>query len=187
MDSLSRSGSAADRASRRWLTDQTLMRLRQAAAAVWTFVILLLCWMPKRVVEEVEEGSGWFHIPYFDKIVHAGIFFVFAILWLHARRARGPVGYAWVTVAGLLLAVVSELGQTMSWVGRDASVGDTLTDWAGLAVGLVLAPYVEPRLAALEAKLFSPWKAPVSTDEPRAGSGEARSQSARSGVEEGAS
>jgi hypothetical protein len=162
------------------------MRLRQAAAAVWTLVILLVCWTPKRVVEEVEEGSGWFHIPYFDKVVHAGIFLVFAVLWMRTRRARGPAGYAWVALAGLVLAVVSELGQTMSWVGRDASVGDTLTDWAGLAVGLLLAPFIEPRLAAVEAVVFSPWKTPAGQGEPPAGSAQARSQPARSRVEEGA-
>jgi hypothetical protein len=179
VDSLSRSGSAAEPAKRLWLADQTLSTLRWAAAAGWTLVILLLCWLPHTVVREVEDNSSWFEIPYLDKIVHGGIFVVFAVLWLRAPRAPGQLGYGWVALGGLILAVVSEVGQNMAWVGRDASVADTLTDWAGLAVGLLLAPLLEPGLRALEFKLFRVRSKPASSIPSTAVASEEQSQSTR--------
>ena len=44
-------------------------------------LILLLCWLPRIIVEEIEGRSPWFQIPDLDKAIHAGIFVVLAILW----------------------------------------------------------------------------------------------------------
>jgi VanZ family protein len=129
-----------------------VMRLRLAAAVAWTLVIMLLCWLPKRVVRRAARVP-WFGIPHLDKVVHAGIFVVFAILWLRALKARGRSGYAWVALGGLFLAVLTEVGQLIPWVGRDASVEDTLTDVAGLVVGLVAAARLEPWLLVVESRL----------------------------------
>ncbi len=147
MDSIPRSESASKPAFGLRLTDQSVMRLRWAAAVGWTLVILLVCWMPKTVVKEA-EGRPWLNIPHLDKVVHGVIFVVFGILWLRAQRTRSRSGYAWVVLLGVVVAVVSELGQNMPWVARDASVADTLTDCAGVAIGILLAPFSEPFLRA---------------------------------------
>ena len=60
-------------------------------------------------MQEVEKDSTWFKIPNLDKVVHWGIFVLFAILWL--RVGSSPRRFLWVTLGGLALAVVSELVQ----------------------------------------------------------------------------
>jgi hypothetical protein len=129
-----------------------LKRLRVAAAIGWTLLILLLCWLPKTVVHEVEDSSGWFHIPYFDKIVHGAIFFVFAVLWV--RVGISGSRFAWAAVAALALAIVSELGQSMPFVNRDASFNDAAIDLVGAVVGLLMASPVEPWLRRVESLIW---------------------------------
>lgn len=114
------------------------MRLRFFAALGWTILIAAACWTPRRVVEEVGEETGFMGIPHFDKLVHLGIFAVFAFLWLAAsRRPR----YAVVAAAGLVLAVVTELGQLVPWVNREAGVDDGVVDFVGVLAGAVAFRY----------------------------------------------
>jgi hypothetical protein len=130
----------------------TLKAVRVAMAALWTCVILFLCWMPGRWVQEVEGGSPWFQIPDLDKVVHWGIFTVFTILWLRTGTSRWR--YAWVALAGLAVAAITELVQTLPAIGRDAEVGDAITDLIGVAIGLVVARWIEPLLRRAESLLF---------------------------------
>jgi hypothetical protein len=126
--------------------------LRLAMASIWTIVILVLCWLPRDLVEEVESGSGWFEIPDLDKVVHWGIFVVFAVLWLRLGTSRWRS--AWVVLGGLATAVVSEVVQTHPSIGRDGNVADGVTDMIGVLLGLVVARWVEPLLRGLESRLF---------------------------------
>ena len=120
------------------------MRLRFLAALGWTILIGIACWTPRRVVEEVGEETGFLGIPHFDKIVHLGIFAVFAFLWLAApRRPR----YAAVAIAGLAFAVVTELGQLIPGVNREAGVDDGVVDFAGILAGAVAFRYAAPWIA----------------------------------------
>lgn len=120
------------------------MRLRFLAAMGWTILIGIACWTPRRVVEEVGEGTGFLGIPHFDKLVHLGIFAGFAFLWLAAlRRPR----YAAVAMAGLAFAVITELGQLVPGVNRAANVDDGLVDVVGVLVGAVAFRYAAPWLA----------------------------------------
>jgi hypothetical protein len=161
VDSITRSEGASKLAIGLGFPDQALMRLRWAAAVGWTMVIMLLCWLPRGVVREAARVR-WIGIPHIDKVVHVGIFIVFAILWLRARAVRGRHRYAWVVLGGFVLAIVTELGQLVEWVGRDASIEDALTDAAGLVVGLMLAPFLEPLLRLAESKLLGATAAPAS-------------------------
>jgi glycopeptide antibiotics resistance protein len=133
-----------------------LTRLRFAMAASWTLVILFLCWMPGRWVQEVERGSPWFEIPDLDKVIHWGIFLIFAVLWL--RTSTSKWRYGWVALGGLAVASISELVQMLPAIGRDAEVGDAITDMIGVALGLAVAQWIEPLLRRVEALLF---RAPV--------------------------
>jgi VanZ family protein len=130
-----------------------LKSLRLAAAVIWTLTIMALCWLPKEVVHRVEEKSSWFAVNHFDKAVHCGVFLGFAVLWARVwpfRRRR----YAWVGVMGLGLAALTEIGQLLPVVGRDASVADGATDMLGCVIGLALVPWLEPWLRWIEARLF---------------------------------
>ncbi len=132
--------------------ERRLTNYRAMLAVFWTLVILMLCWLPKEVLREVEDDSSWFQIPNFDKVVHWGIFLLFTMLWLPVWSSRWR--FLWVGLAGLVLAVVSEAGQAMPIVGRDASVADAVTDVIGVLLGLVLAPAIEPLVQRVESLIL---------------------------------
>jgi hypothetical protein len=125
---------------------------RIGTAIFWTVVIMALCWLPGSIVQEFEGGSSWFTIPDLDKLVHAGIFIVFSILWARAFSSRGR--FAWIALGGLGLAIVTELAQKLPVVGRDGNIADTLTDAAGVLAGIVAAPLVEPLARFAESRIF---------------------------------
>jgi VanZ like family len=131
----------------------TLKAVRIAMAALWTLVILFLCWMPGKWVKEVEGGSPWFQIPDLDKVIHWGIFVLFTILWLRTGTSRWR--YAWVALAGLALAAITELVQSsIPAIGRDGEIGDAITDLIGVAIGLAIFRWIEPLLRRAESVLF---------------------------------
>jgi hypothetical protein len=123
------------------------MRWTTWLAIGWTVLILVLCWMPRVQLPISEEGPSLFHLYGGDKIIHGGVFAVFAVLW---RRATSPRSVPVIAVSGLALAVITELGQATPLVGRDADLWDGLADTAGVAIGLVLAAWLARRTTATE-------------------------------------
>jgi VanZ family protein len=143
-----------------------LKSVRQAAAVLWTILILALCWLPRQYVHEIEGDSSWFRVPNLDKIVHCGIFVVFSILWLRlatSRRAKWAV-----LLGGLALGALSELGQLLPIVGRDAELYDFATDSVGVVIGVLVAPLVEPLIRFVECRLFREPAAGLRPAEPAA-------------------
>ena len=131
------------------------MIVRFALATLWTLAIMVLCWMPGSVVKRVEESSSWFELPNLDKVVHWGIFVVFAVLWLRTVDSRWR--YAWVALGGLALAVITELGQTIPAINRNAGFDDGITDLIGVGIGLAVARWIEPLLGRIESRLLRPF------------------------------
>ena len=82
-----------------------------------------------------------------DKVVHAGIFLVLAILWRRVDWSRRAIGA--VILGGFALGAMSELGQLLPIVRRNASLYDLATDCAGLIVGVAIAPLVEPFIRSM--------------------------------------
>lgn len=121
------------------------MSPRTRLAIAWTLLILVLCWIPRTKMPLRESGPSFLPRIHADKIVHCGIFAVFALLW---RRASGPGSIAVIGVSGLALAVITELGQSTSFVGRDADIWDGLADVTGVCLGLIVALRLERRRAA---------------------------------------
>jgi VanZ family protein len=119
-----------------------LMRIRRTLAVLWTLVILVLCWTPADWLPVKETQGAVRHLPHKDKIVHAGMFFVFAVLWLEATREK-PGRFPWVAAAGIALAILTELVQNIPFLRRDGEVADALADSAGVFVGLWLFPLVD--------------------------------------------
>ena len=121
------------------------MWIRLLPAISWTIIIMALCWLPE----------GWLHggggqgpeikIPYLDKMIHAAIFFGFAVLW------SGAIGdkrrFLWIGLGGLALALVTELVQNLPMIARHGNLKDGAADVAGLALGLVFSYFVEERFA----------------------------------------
>src|SRR3954451_16819621 len=115
-----------------------MMRIRLSLAVLWTIMILAMCWTPGDWLPvKQEEESSWLDIPHFDKLVHGGLFAVFAVLWMAALAGRSR-RIARVAVAGLFVAAISELGQLIPAVNRDGELMDVLADSARLLAGLGL-------------------------------------------------
>jgi VanZ family protein len=133
-------------------TQARLRGFRLATAILWTIVIMVLCWLPRGAIHRLEYESTWFKLPNFDKVVHAGIFVVFSLLWV--RVWSSPRQRLWAIVGGFGLAVLTELGQLVPSVGRDASFADGLTDCAGVLLGIAVAPLLEPLARRIETSIF---------------------------------
>jgi hypothetical protein len=120
------------------------MRWMTWLAIAWTVLILVLCWTPPRHLPMSEGGPSLFHLVGGDKIIHGGVFAVFALLW---RRATSPASAPIIAVSGLALAVITELGQATSLVGRDGDLWDGIADTVGVGVGLIVAAWLTGRRA----------------------------------------
>ncbi len=116
------------------------MSPRALLAWSWTLVILVLCWVPRRYFPEGERLPRTIFVPNFDKIVHIGIFVVFAFLWMRVGRAGDSASR--VLAAGLALALISEVGQELPIVHRDANVFDWIADALGIVVGIYTYRFV---------------------------------------------
>ena len=110
------------------------MTVRMIPAFVWTSLLLVSCLMPGHLMR-VNESQVHLGISHFDKLVHGILFAGFGFLWIQAARSRR--GLTWVSVAGVILAVLTEFGQGLPIVGRDTDPLDGLADVVGLLVGLV--------------------------------------------------
>ena len=112
------------------------MGTRRLAAILWVFVILLLCWTP-RIWIEAPQGPRFFllEIPHLDKIVHLGIFTVFALLWMHALPG-GHKSILFVVAFGLGLAVVTEIVQNVPIINRQGDFVDGTVDLLGALLGI---------------------------------------------------
>lgn len=128
------------------------MSPRALLAGSWTLFIFVLCWLPRRYLPEGERLPRTIFVPNIDKIVHMGIFFVFALLWMWALRSADRARR--VVVAGLVLAFLSEVGQELPIVHRDANLFDWLADAAGVIVGIyafkLASRYFEAKVAQPE-------------------------------------
>lgn len=71
-----------------------------------------------------------------DKVAHAGLFFGFAFLWMHAWSGTSRQRTLLVLVCGVLFAAATEGLQALLPFGRTASLGDGLADGFGLLLGL---------------------------------------------------
>jgi VanZ family protein len=111
-------------------------------AILWTVLILVLCWMPRRSMPFEESVPSLFHRVQIDKLVHCGMFAAFAFLW---RRGTGSSSAALIGVSGVALAIITEVGQGTALVGRDADTWDAMADCLGVAIGLVAASVYQAR------------------------------------------
>lgn len=112
-------------------------RIWVALAVLWTFGIMIACWIPASLLtSQVDPDSGVFDIPYLDKIIHFGIFLVFTVLWLLA--STDPRRLLRVAVGGVGLAVLTEAVQHIPAVGREFDLVDAVCDVVGILVGVLL-------------------------------------------------
>lgn len=100
-------------------------------ALIWTACIVVGLTLPGSAMP---SNRLW----EFDKIIHAGLFFVLTLLWLSAlTRGRLDRGLAVLAVI-LAFSVLTELYQGMLPFGRQADMLDAAADSVGAAIGFVL-------------------------------------------------
>ena len=112
---------------------------------LWALVILVLCGMPGRDIPHI----SFLEIPNFDKLVHAGIFFVLILLivrgfllqtiFIKLRQFAKLISFVICVVYGGLL----EIMQGTLCQGRTADMFDFFADSFGVAAGLLLYNWIE--------------------------------------------
>jgi hypothetical protein len=125
---------------------------RLATAIIWTAVVVFLCWLPGNFVKEIEQESSWFRMPSLDKAIHAGIFVILPILWRRLSSSRREMGA--IILGGVGLGALTELGQLLPIVRRNADLYDFATDCVAVIFGVAIAPVVEPLLRAIERRIL---------------------------------
>ena len=107
-------------------------RIFLAMAVTWTVAIMVVCWIPLTIPFPKLDNHGWlpFLLPDFDKMVHFGIFSIFAVLWFLALTVPGR---SWkILVGAVALAAITELGQKVPMIGRSCDFDDALYDVLGV-------------------------------------------------------
>jgi glycopeptide antibiotics resistance protein len=129
----------------------TLKRAFLTLAILWTLGIMTVCWVPISLFGSDDgPGRAMFDIPYFDKVVHFGIFLVFAMLWHLATT--GSRQSLQIVVWGIGLAILTEVVQKLPIVGRQSDIDDAACDIAGVLLGVLIFRW----LAATTARKLTP-------------------------------
>lgn len=87
------------------------------------------------------------HLAHFDKVIHLGIFGVFALLWLRALPHLSQ-RFLRIGVAGAALAAITEIVQNLPIVHRDGELSDWVADMIGLLLAMTLFYWLEWHLPA---------------------------------------
>ena len=104
-------------------------------AAAWTLLLVIGCWIPSSRLAVNETATSLMRVPNLDKLAHLFLFGVFAALWARAFRG-GRSRFALIMIAGIALAIITEIGQGSRYVRRDADLMDALADTIGTALGI---------------------------------------------------
>jgi len=103
---------------------------------VWSAFILVLCSVPSESTDSIPKFPG------IDKLVHAGFFFVLAVLLYYgAIRKHGTSQPSWritarVVVFSLIFALFTEFVQWKVFTYRSAEAWDLFADAVGTGMGV---------------------------------------------------
>ncbi|MFZ1687967.1 MAG: VanZ family protein [Flavobacteriales bacterium] len=104
-------------------------------ALLWALCILVLCLIPGQALPEWD----WFSLLDLDKLVHAGMFGVLAVLLADALRKRD--GLSRYVLMGCLLSiaygVATELMQGLEAMGRRTDPSDVVANTVGALIGVL--------------------------------------------------
>ena len=112
-------------------TDTTYIKRARYLAMLWTLLIFILCFLPRRDIPEIK-------IPLIDKWAHMVLFGVFTYLW-HCTIPAKSINYKII-----LLLITLFTGWLVEYIqghyveGRTQDNMDTLSDIIGGAIGIAL-------------------------------------------------
>jgi VanZ family protein len=112
--------------------------LKFLPAGLFTLVIALLSLLPSSEM----SGISWFHIPFFDKIVHVGMYYLLAIFFLYAlENSRPKLDFRLASIVflvGIVYGGLLEILQYLMHAGRSADWIDFMADCLGSLSGILL-------------------------------------------------
>lgn len=101
---------------------------------LWALIILGLCLMPGKALPQWD----WFALLDMDKLVHAGLFFVLAVLLSQAFFSAGsPVHYIlWACIISIGYGLSTEFMQGLEALGRRTDINDMIANSVGALLGV---------------------------------------------------
>lgn len=109
---------------------------------IWSIILLVLGLLPKSSLPDVR-----FHIPFLDKIAHAGFYFLLIFFILHEsnkllsnRLIINALSYC------LVLGCSIELGQKYFLQGRSFEIWDIVANIIGSFIGILIYRILKPLL-----------------------------------------
>lgn len=101
----------------------------------WAVLILVLCLMPGKALPQ----WNWFALLDLDKLVHAGLFFVLAVLLAQAFFNNGsPARYlVWACIISIAYGLGTEFMQGMEALGRRTDINDMIANSVGAVFAAV--------------------------------------------------
>jgi len=110
--------------------------------ASWVLIIGLLCLAPADEFKRVHIT-----IPYFDKVVHFGLFFVLGLLISAIKNYNySKVSHVWLPLFSALYGGLIELAQSYFTSTRTGDSIDWFADLLGLALGIFIFRYLPIKL-----------------------------------------
>lgn len=104
---------------------------------LWALIILGLCLMPGKALPQWD----WFALLDLDKLVHAGMFFVLAVLLAQAFAGHGsPVrSVLWAVAISIGYGLATEFMQGLEALGRRTDINDMIANSLG---ALIASAYI---------------------------------------------
>lgn len=106
-------------------------RTYRILAVLWTLIVIAGLSIPGRDIPHAALFE-------FDKLLHVGIFVVFAWLWMRAVDSITRLRAGGVFAFGVIFAIMSEVYQGMLPFERSADPMDALADTIGIVLGIAL-------------------------------------------------
>jgi VanZ family protein len=105
--------------------------------AIWVVIITILCLMP---ADEMPRITA-FTIPHFDKLVHAGMYFILVIFLVKPLQSvKIPVVFPSL-IFSIIVGSSIEVLQFYITSTRSADFYDIFADFAGAIIGLIFYMY----------------------------------------------
>jgi VanZ family protein len=118
---------------------------------IWGIVVVMLSLMKSEALPHV----SWFQFPYFDKVVHFILYFVFATFLIHDFLHYSKINLKhWQIIAASIFIVIGyggflEVLQRIPGLHRSTDFFDFLANTCGAVVAATLFRYVEPLLTKI--------------------------------------
>ena len=106
--------------------------------SVWSLFMAILFLIP------LDSTSNDIDIPFFDKVIHVGLFAVCSLLLFRARmhhksaKSANRLLIIQVIFSMLIFGTLIEIAQSTMGLGREGSIYDLLADFIGSLVGYFL-------------------------------------------------